>query len=417
MKKTYRLEWYEFYDRDGMTRRLEAMARRGWMLERANRLFWTYRKEEPASLRFAAAYAPELSDFDPEPPEGREDFRRFCAHAGWQYVCSLGPIQFFSHSQPDPLPLDTDPVLETEVIHQTACRRYLRWEAVNLALLFLLVFRRFPAAWISLLASLPYLLLFLLLIAGLLTRAGRILRYLRWHRKACLAAERGEFLSPRLRRPWTACRLLYLLALFVCAGLSLDQALEWDSEAPAESASEERPEAEPNPETELRLTLADLGFSEAVSYTVSEKRQTSPFLERLSQSQIPEGPGMSQAPSLSYTRTQVRIPAVYGLCHSALLHWYDSSSMPFSYTPIDPAPWQAREAYRMGGSQESSLVWYLLCYEDTFVELWLNWEPTPEQQAVFREKLVSKPVSAGSSPAVFSGFQDKIGIATCPVLW
>ena len=56
------------------------------------------------------------------------------------------------------------------------------------------------------------------------------------------------------------------------------------------------------------------------------------------------------------------------------------------YDPVDPAPWQANEAYRLYWSS-GYLDKYLLCYESRIIEITLFGEPTPEQMAVIAEKL------------------------------
>ena len=59
------------------------------------------------------------------------------------------------------------------------------------------------------------------------------------------------------------------------------------------------------------------------------------------------------------------------------------------YDAIDAALWQAQEAYRVYWSG-SYLDKYLLCYEDTLVEIYFNWEPTEEQMKIIAEKLGGK---------------------------
>ena len=62
-----RMEFFAFYDDQGIARHLERMAQKGWLIERINNYFWTYRKIEPQRLRFAVTYFPEASDFNPGP--------------------------------------------------------------------------------------------------------------------------------------------------------------------------------------------------------------------------------------------------------------------------------------------------------------------------------------------------------------
>lgn len=89
MKQTKRrFETYLLYNATGICRHLEKMAARGWMIVRMSSLWWTYRRTEPRNLRFAISYLPNLSQFDPDNLEERQEFLDFCAHDGWQLACS-----------------------------------------------------------------------------------------------------------------------------------------------------------------------------------------------------------------------------------------------------------------------------------------------------------------------------------------
>ena len=48
----FHLQYFGFYDLDGMGRHLEKMAARGWMLEKMTTFGWHYRRMEPKRLRF-----------------------------------------------------------------------------------------------------------------------------------------------------------------------------------------------------------------------------------------------------------------------------------------------------------------------------------------------------------------------------
>ena len=132
MKDTKRrLEVFSFYDRAHIERHLEAMAARGWLLERMGKFGWVYRRIEPKRLTFHVSYFPDASDFDPGPTWGQLTFQDFCERTGWQLACSSAQMQVFYNEGPDPLPIETDPALELEVLssigegEQAAIRQYL----------------------------------------------------------------------------------------------------------------------------------------------------------------------------------------------------------------------------------------------------------------------------------------------------
>ena len=123
MKDTkHRMEFFSFHNHTGIEEHLAKMAQKGWMIESITNAYWTYRKIEPKDIHFTASYYPRASDFDPEPTEEQKEFNDYCARTGWQYVCSWFQMQIFCNEAKNPLPLDTDPIIEVDNIHR-ACKK------------------------------------------------------------------------------------------------------------------------------------------------------------------------------------------------------------------------------------------------------------------------------------------------------
>ena len=70
----FHIQYFNFYDLDGMGRHLEKMAARGWMLEKMTTFGWHYRRMEPKRLRFTVTYHDTFSVFDPEQSEGQQEY-------------------------------------------------------------------------------------------------------------------------------------------------------------------------------------------------------------------------------------------------------------------------------------------------------------------------------------------------------
>ena len=99
-------------------------------------------------------------------------------------------------------------------------------------------------------------------------------------------------------------------------------------------------------------------------------------------------------PSLDYTVTEVKLPALYGRCRAQLLekeislNWRQVSfSTKRIATPCDAAPWGANEAWQVAWENEIPSDDYLLCYDRNLVEISFSWTPTDEQKALVGEKL------------------------------
>ena len=60
-------ELLELYDWQGVERRLERQAAKGWRLEKIVSPFWYYRRAKPAQVRYAVTYLPNVGEATPRP--------------------------------------------------------------------------------------------------------------------------------------------------------------------------------------------------------------------------------------------------------------------------------------------------------------------------------------------------------------
>ena len=436
MRETKRqMSLYSFYDHTGIEKHLARMAERGWLLCGIGQLFWHYRRIEPKKITFSVCYFPQATIYDPRPSEGQEEFYDLCAHAGWTLAGSSGQLQVFCHQGENPTPIDTDPALEVEAIHQSAKKTVLPANFLLLGVavlnlgLFLWRFWDNPVLTLasggSLLALVAYTLI-------LVNCTVELCSYFRWRRRARRAAERGEFLPTR-SRVWLQRLLLAILlpagawcfagmlrdglgglaavsmlgvigiiaavlgvrkllkgagvsakanlrgTLAVCVVLSIlfAAAIPWLVIRGLNSR--------PNPRAEeLPLSVTDLMEMDPDHYSRWQFRTSSPLLALLQVSDYPRIYG-EMTHSLRYDVAVVKAPALYGLCRD---HYLGEDSR---YAPVDPAPWRAQEAYQYVLDGQT-LEYYVLCYPHRVVEITLDWTPTAEQMAVIGEKLGRGPL-------------------------
>lgn len=199
MRKTKRrMEPLSFFDHTGISRHLEKMAAKGWMIEKIVNTGWVYRRIEPKKVHFAVSYYPKASEFDPEPSEEQKMFHDFCAHTGWQLACTSAQMQIFYNERENPTPIETEPELELQAIHASAKKSFIP----SYIVLSIVAFMN-SVLWISNLLGAPLDLLanptklftgftWLLLI---IFCAVELICYFRWYTKAKAAAEHGEFLK------------------------------------------------------------------------------------------------------------------------------------------------------------------------------------------------------------------------------
>ena len=201
MKETKRrMELYSFYDRTGMEKHLANMAEKGWLLEKIGQFLWTYKAIEPKRLTFSVTYFPAASQFDPRPSEEQETFYDFCAHTGWVLAAANAQMQIFYNERPQPVPIETDPMVEIETVHRTMKKSFLPAQVLLLAVgllngwMFLAELRRDLIGTLSNTSRLFSVFCFILVI---LLAAAELGTYFYWHRKAATAAEQGDFYETR----------------------------------------------------------------------------------------------------------------------------------------------------------------------------------------------------------------------------
>jgi len=201
MKDTKRkLMPFTFYDRSGIERLLEEEAAKGWLLEKTAATGWVYRKIEPAKIHFAVVYFPDATAFDPAPSEGQQRFQDFCEHTGWELISSNIQLQIFCNRRENPIPIETDPVIELENIHASVKKTFLPSYMINMVLGFMqlgLTFQRFSNDPIGALANIAELISVQFWILLIFSSAAQIFLYYRWHHKAKIAAQDGHFLETR----------------------------------------------------------------------------------------------------------------------------------------------------------------------------------------------------------------------------
>ena len=132
-----RPEIFSFYDHTGVAQHLEDMAAKGWLLDKMNSFFWTYRKIRPQKLRFSITYFPKASEFDPGMTEEQQTFVDYCAEAGWHLAATSAQIQVFYSREPQPVPIETDAVTQVENIHRAMKRNFLPANIVLLVIAFM----------------------------------------------------------------------------------------------------------------------------------------------------------------------------------------------------------------------------------------------------------------------------------------
>ncbi len=218
-----RVEMFSFYDHTGIEAHLQRMAGRGWLLDKIGAFGWEYRRIEPKELTFCVCYFSKASGFDPEPSEDQETFYDLCRHTGWTLAASSAQMQIFYNEREDPVPIETDPVLEVEAIHRSAKKSFLSVLLLELFVVLMnaaILSSRLLADPVRVLADDSTLFLMVCWPALLTICAVELGSYHLWHRRAKRAAEHGQFLETS-SRPWlqwgVLCTVTFAFALWAAS--------------------------------------------------------------------------------------------------------------------------------------------------------------------------------------------------------
>ncbi len=228
MRNTKRVvSQFTFHDRTGIQNYLESMALKGWMLEKITKWSWRFRRIEPKKIHFAVSFFAKTSSFAPSPSEELLRFREFCEHTGWVFCAEAAQMQIFYNESEEPVPIETDPLLEIESIHKSIKKQTLpAYIAIGVVVILngatqISNFLKFPVVFLR--SNLSLFTLFSVFCLFLMV-AVEIGSYFIWRTRAIKAAERdGSFLPTRGNRSFVLFLLYILLAAFALLIIS-----EWN---------------------------------------------------------------------------------------------------------------------------------------------------------------------------------------------
>ena len=447
--KKRRMEYISFYNHTGLEKHFSKMAKKGWLIESISNFYWTYRKIDPKDIHFCVTYYPRASDFDPDPSPQQQTFHDFCAHTGWQLCCTWHQMQVFCNEKENPVPLETDPVLEVETLH-TACKKnYLPSHFLLLALGLFLTgssFARLFTDPIGLLSNASLLFSGFCHFCIMLTSAAELVAYFFWYFKARKAAQDGIFVDTPSTTKFQISIVFFLLLALVWWLTNLfaaaDPLLGWVAtvmlvgvigvmllingiKQGLKKAKASRgvnrfltifscfvlsfaisggivhlalfanssgfihtvPKSESIP-----LSLADLYAINVEEFITRDQNDQSVLLCHRTVHQYPiyESENTSNMPELHYAVTTVKLPFLYGWVKNQHFNGtFHSSSTIYAmdYDIIDPTPWGAEEAYRQLDAEGNGKTSFLLFYESNVVLIHFDWEPTEEQMTIVSQKL------------------------------
>lgn len=440
MKDTKKkFEFFTFYDKTGIEKHLEQMAAEGWLLEKMSAFRWTYRRIEPKKIHFSVSYYATITDFEPEPTEEQQAFNEFCEHSGWKLATQTVQMQVFYNENENPVPIETDPVLEVENIHRSV-------KKTVLVTYFLMLFLGFimGASFVSTMLGDPILLLSssirlftgIWCIVAFVYSLTELITYFTWRRKAKKMAEQGIFLKTRGHRKlgfaivvfMLVSVVLYLISLantglqfymtayllIFLAGFPLvngvksflkkkkvragtNKALTFVASftlafvlmgaLTAVTILGIRNGAFESDLKELPFTIGELLEIDDSDYLKTRGKEDSIILGQYRSSQYPNT--YEHSPTMQYTITEVKMPFLYDFVVDTLYHHYDAWkgwNSTYEYVETDAAVWGANMAWELYRNGEPGKA-FLVCYDKFILEISVDWDLTAEQKQMISDNI------------------------------
>lgn len=383
---------FSFYDQQAIQEKLEAMAEKGWMLEKTGSFIWTYKRMRPKKLRFFITYFPSASEFAPDSTDGEPTKINHYHQDGWLLLINWGIMQIFYSENTDAIPIETEPITQTENVRRTIKKKVLFPQTVLCGIFVcyltirLSMWRRDPVGELSEPSSLYSVFMFGALILESLYEIGF---YFYWSRKAKAVARNDGVFLPIQCRPmisWILLMFSALSLLLVCSSL-------FPNEKTVVGTYELYGRTREIYDDPLPLEIEEL--ADVRAHWSKEADQQETFLlssTEYRQYAVPvDGNDKVDDRKLIYTVTEVKWDFLYDFIKQAVVNAQQDEILKDHvfinhYEPIDSSVWNADDAYQLHWSN-GVLDTYLICWGKCIVEITFYWEPTPEQIAIVAEKL------------------------------
>ncbi len=119
MNKKHTYRFYSEYDTKGITEFLNQMATKGWMLAKKSGVYYRFVKTDKPFVKYDITYFADASKENDYLPYGADRYFEMAEAAGWQFVTNDNKMMIFVSENPDAPPLETEPMMKVDVIHQS----------------------------------------------------------------------------------------------------------------------------------------------------------------------------------------------------------------------------------------------------------------------------------------------------------
>lgn len=112
--------YYAEYDKTGITEFLNRMAEKGWKLSSRSGVLYKFHKTDKPYIRHDITWFADATKENNWHPYESDIYFDMAKQAGWQFLTNDRKMMIFITENSDAVPLDTDPLTQVQVIHQSA---------------------------------------------------------------------------------------------------------------------------------------------------------------------------------------------------------------------------------------------------------------------------------------------------------
>ena len=206
--------FFAFYDRTNLERFLAQQSEQGWLLTNIS-LGYQFRRVEPKKRHFCVIYRPKAASKNAYEWE----FLDYCHHSGWTLLVANQQMHIFYSELDNPIPIETEPAIEVENIHNSAKRTHLLSFYLELFIglqqVFYVLLRLLDDDLRHTLSRPIYQINLFIGILLIVLSLVEILSYFNWRQKAKDAAAQGMFVPTPNHSVFRSVILLIALVLLI----------------------------------------------------------------------------------------------------------------------------------------------------------------------------------------------------------
>lgn len=199
-------KFFADYDRSGIIEYLDKMAAKGWILKSKNGVAYKFVRTDKTNFRYDATYFADADKENDWMPYKSDVYFEMAQAGGWQFLTNDRKMMIFITENTDAVQLETDPINQVEVIHQSMLHSYLPQKTL-LAILWLWLKSATYRSWMD-----GLIICFWVLIAV------EVIWYIKWYLKAKkMADEYNSFYETKT--PWIVLYVEPIIMLIMLAAL------------------------------------------------------------------------------------------------------------------------------------------------------------------------------------------------------